>query len=69
MRGVVDYRDLKKITKRFNDPIKRTDEMFDQVGGAKVFSKIVLKTGFHQIRMTKEDIDKTAFNSKYWQFE
>ncbi len=43
--------------------------MFDMLGDAKVFSKMDLKTGFHQIRVKPEDIEKTAFNTKYGQFE
>jgi len=69
LRGVVDYRALNRITKRNNAPIPRSDEMFDRLGGAKVFSRLDLKTGFHQIRMKAEDIEKTAFNTKYGQFE
>lgn len=69
LRGVVDYRALNRITKRNNAPIPRSDEMFDRIGGAKYFSRLDLKTGFHQIRVRNEDIEKTAFNTKYGQFE
>lgn len=69
LRGVVDYRALNRITKRNRAPIPRTDEMFDQLGSARYFSKLDLKTGFHQIRIRSEDIEKTAFNCKYGQFE
>ena len=69
LRGVVDYRALNRITKRNNAPLPRSDEMFDRLGGAKYFSKLDLKTGFHQIRVKPEDIEKTAFNTKYGQFE
>ena len=69
LRGVVDYRALNRITKKNNAPIPRSDEMFDRIGGARVFSRLDLKTGFHQIRMRAEDIEKTAFNTKYGQFE
>ena len=69
LRGVVDYRALNRITKKNNAPIPRTDEMFDRIGGARVFSRLDLKTGFHQIRMRQSDIEKTAFNTKYGQFE
>jgi hypothetical protein len=41
--------------------------MFDRLVGARVFSKLDLKTGFHQIRLRREDIEKTAFNTKYGQ--
>ena len=69
LRGVVDYRALNRITKRNNAPLPRSDEMFDRLGGARAFSKLDLKTGFHQIRLRAEDIEKTAFNTKYGQFE
>lgn len=69
LRGVVDYRSLNRITKRNNAPIPRSDEMFDRLGGAKIFSRLDLKTGFHQICMRNEDIEKTAFNTKYGRFE
>lgn len=69
LRGVIDYRGLNRITKKNNAPIPRTDEIFDRLGGARVFSKMDLKTGFHQIRVRPEDIEKTAFNTKYGQYE
>ena len=69
LRGVVDYRALNRITKKNCTPLPRSDEMFDMLGEANVFSKMDLKTGFHQIRVKKEDIEKTAFNTKYGQFE
>jgi len=69
LRGVVDYRALNRITKRNNAPIPRSDEMFDRIGGAKFFSRLDLKTGFHQIRVRDIDVEKTAFNTKYGQFE
>ena len=69
LRGVVDYRALNRITKRNNAPLPRSDEMFDMLGEATVFSKMDLKTGFHQIRVRPEHIEKTAFNTKYGQFE
>lgn len=47
----------------------RTDEMFDQLGKAKVFSKLDLKTAFHQVRIKEEDIEKTAVKTKYGLFE
>ncbi len=69
LRGVVDYRALNHITKRNNAPLPRSDEMFDMLGEALFFSKLDLKPGFHQIRVRPEDIEKTAFNTKYGQFE
>ena len=69
LRGVVDYRALNRVTKRNNAPMPRADDMFDRLGEARVFSKLDLKTGFHQIRVRPEDIEETAFNTKYGQFE
>lgn len=69
LRGVVDYRAVNHITKRNSTAIPRTDEMFDRLGRAKYFSKIDMKTGFHQIRVHPDDVEKTAFTTKYGQFE
>ena len=69
LRVVVDYRALNLITKKNNAPLPRSDEMFDLLGEAKLFSKMDLKTGFPQIREKPEYIKKTAFNTKYGQFE
>lgn len=69
LRGVVDYRELTRITKKNNTPLPRNDEIFDRLDEAKVFSKMDLKTGFHQIRMKPDDIETTAFNTKYGQYE
>lgn len=69
LRAVVDYRALNRLTKRNNTPLPRPDEMFDRFAGSRYFSKLDLKTGFHQIRVRPEDVEKTAFNTKYGQFE
>lgn len=69
LRGVVEYRALNRITKRNNAPPPRCEEMFDRLGHANYFSKLDLKTGFHQIRMRPRDIEKTTFNIKYGKFE
>lgn len=69
LRGVVDYRALSRTTNKSRTPIPRTDEMFDRLFGATVFSKLDFKTGCHQIRVKPEDIEKTAFNTKYGQYE
>ena len=69
LRGVVDYRLLNKTTKKNSTPTPGSDEMFDILAGSKVFTKIDLKTGFHQIRVKPEDVEKTAFQTKYGQYE
>ena len=68
LRVVVDYRALNRITKKKNAPLPRSDEMFNRLGEAEVFSKMDFKTGFHQIRVRPKDIEKTAFNTMYEHF-
>lgn len=69
LRSFVDYRVLNRLTRRNSSPILRSDEIFDRLGGAKYFSKMDLKTGFHQIRVRPKDVDKRSFNTKYGQYE
>ena len=58
MRLCVDYRELNKITIKNKYPLPRIDDLFDQLNGAKVFSKIDLRSGYHQLRIKMEDIPK-----------
>lgn len=69
LRVVIDYRALNRITKPKHTPIPRLDNIFDRSGRARFFSKLDLKSGFHLIRVAPEDIEKTAFNTKYRHFE
>ncbi|XP_014613889.1 PREDICTED: uncharacterized protein LOC106792185 [Polistes canadensis] len=68
-RLCVDYRRLNDITIRDAYPMPRTDEFFDALKGAKIFSKLDAKSGYHQIDMHPEDIEKTAFGCKEGLFE
>ena len=60
-RVCIDYRQLKKLTIRNRYPLPQIEDLFDQVRGASVFSKIDLRTGYHQLRIKEEDISKTTF--------
>jgi hypothetical protein len=65
----VDYRPLNEVTIKNKYPLPRIDILFDQLTGAQVFSKIDLRSGYHQIRIRPEDIPKTAFTMRYGLFE
>ena len=65
----VDYRQLNDVTIRNKYPLPRIDDLFDQLSGAKVFSKVDLRTGYHQLNIKKEDIPKTAFTTRYGLYE
>ena len=68
-RTVVDYRGLNAITVKDKYPLPRMDALFDQMKGAKFFSKLDLRTGFHQIRIREADRHKTAFRTSQGLFE
>jgi hypothetical protein len=65
----VDYRPLNAVTIKNKYPLARIDILFDQLSKAKVFSKIDLRSGYHQIKIHPEDIPKTAFSTQYGLFE
>ena len=60
---------LDRVTIRNRYPLPRIDELFDQLRGARVYSKIDLRTGYHQLRVRETDIPKTSFRARYGHFE
>ena len=69
LRLCIDYRQLNKVTIKNRYPLPRIDDLFDQLRGARVYSKIDLRTGYHQLRVRETDNLKTAFSTHYGHFE
>ena len=65
----IDYRQLNRVTVKNRYPLPRIDKLFDQLRGARVYSKIDLRTGSHQLRVRETDIPKTAFRTHYGHFK
>ncbi|GKB36627.1 putative reverse transcriptase domain-containing protein [Tanacetum coccineum] len=65
----IDYRELNKLTVKYRYPLLRIDDLFDQLQGSSVYSKIDLRSGYHQLRVREEDIPKTAFRTRYGHYE
>ena len=65
----IDYRQLKRVTIKNRYPLPRIDYLFDQLRGERVYSKINLGTGYHQLKVRETDIPKTAFRTSYGHFE
>ncbi|GJS52409.1 putative reverse transcriptase domain-containing protein [Tanacetum coccineum] len=65
----IDYRELNKLTVKNRYPLLRIDDLFDQLQGSSVYSKIDLRSGYHQLRVREEDIPKTAFRTRYGHYE
>ncbi|GKC25684.1 putative reverse transcriptase domain-containing protein [Tanacetum coccineum] len=68
-RMCIDYRELNKLTVKNRYPLPRIDDLFDQLQGLSVYSKIDLRSGYHQLRVRDEDIPKTAFRTRYGHYE
>ena len=65
----IDYRGLNDISNKNKYPLPHIDELFDQLQGAVVFSKLDLRQGYYQLRILEKNIPKTAFNSRHGYFE
>nr|GEV00752.1 putative reverse transcriptase domain-containing protein [Tanacetum cinerariifolium] len=68
-RMCIDYHKLNKLTVKNRYPLLRIDDLFDQLQGSRVYSKIDLRSGYHQLRVREEDIPKTAFRTHYSHYE
>ncbi|GJS71926.1 putative reverse transcriptase domain-containing protein [Tanacetum coccineum] len=68
-RMCIDYRKLNKLTVKNRYPLPRIDDLFDQLQGSNVYSKIDLRSGYHQLRVREEDIPKTTFRTRYGHYE
>jgi len=68
-RLCIDYRELNKVTVKNKYPLLRIDDLFDQLHWARVFSKLDLQSGYHQLKVKKEDIQKTTFRTRYGHYE
>ncbi|GJZ89136.1 putative reverse transcriptase domain-containing protein [Tanacetum coccineum] len=68
-RMYIDYRELNKLTVKNRYPLPRIDDLFDQLQGSSIYSKINLRSGYHQLRVREQDIPKTAFRTRYGHYE
>nr|GEV48411.1 putative reverse transcriptase domain, ribonuclease H-like domain, aspartic peptidase domain protein [Tanacetum cinerariifolium] len=68
-RMCIEYRELNKLTVKNHYPLPRIDDLFDQLQGSSIYSKIYLRSGYHQVRVREQDIPKTAFRTRYGHYE
>ena len=69
LRMCIDYRSLNQVTIKNKYPLPRINDLFDQLQGAKYFSKIDLRSGYYQLKIRPSDVPKMAFVSRYGQYE
>ena len=69
MRMCIDYRELNKVTIKNHYPLPRIDDLFDQLQGSSYYSKIDLRSSYHQHKVHEESIPRTAFRTRYGQYE
>jgi hypothetical protein len=69
LRLCIGFRQLNKITVKNKYPLPRINDLFDQLKDAKILSKIDLRSGYHQVRIKEEDINKTTFRTRYGHYE
>jgi hypothetical protein len=69
LRLCIDFQQLNKVTVKNKYPLPRIDDLFDQLKGARIFSKIDLRSGYHQLTLKEEDISKTTFRTRYDHYE
>ncbi|GKD08679.1 putative reverse transcriptase domain-containing protein [Tanacetum coccineum] len=68
-RMCIDYRELNKLTVKNRYPLPRIDDLFDQLQGSNIYSKIDLKSGYHQLRVREQDVPRMAFRTRYGHYE
>ncbi|GKD28114.1 putative reverse transcriptase domain-containing protein [Tanacetum coccineum] len=68
-RMCINYRELYKLTVKNRYPLPRIDDLFDQLHGSSIYSKIDLRSGYHHLRVREQDIPKTAFRTRYGHYE
>ena len=69
LRLCINYQQLNRAIIKNRYPLPQIDDLFDQLRGARVYSKIDLRTGYHQLRVREADINKTVFRTRYGHFE